>query len=144
MLSYCVNSRTYMHGHIRIPGLDPKVVVHQLSISKGACPVKQDQRQFRPELVPLIEVEVNKLIEVGFIRDVKYPIWISSIVLVRKKNEQIRVCADFRDLNSACPKDDFSLPIAELMIDATMGHEALSFMDRSSGYNQIRTARKDE
>ncbi|KAL0362080.1 UNVERIFIED_CONTAM: Polyprotein P3 [Sesamum calycinum] len=51
---------------------------------------------------------------------------------------------DFRDLNNACPKDDFSLPIAELMIDTTMGHEALSFMDGSSRYNQIRMAPADE
>ncbi|KAL0405635.1 UNVERIFIED_CONTAM: Transposon Ty3-G Gag-Pol polyprotein [Sesamum latifolium] len=87
---------------------------------------------------------MNKLIEVGFIREVKYPMWISSIVLVRKKNGQIRVCVDFRDLNNACPKDDFPLPIAELMIDATMGHAALSFMNGLSGYNQIRMAPADE
>ena len=30
------------------------------------------------------------------------------------------------------------------MVDATTGHEALSFMDRSSGYNQIRMAPQDE
>ncbi|KAK4407746.1 Retrovirus-related Pol polyprotein from transposon.6 [Sesamum angolense] len=70
--------------------------------------------------------------------------WISSIDPVRKKNEQIRVCVDFRDLNNTCPKDDFPLPIAELTIDATTGHEALSFMDGSSGYNQIRMAPADE
>ncbi|KAL0319739.1 UNVERIFIED_CONTAM: Polyprotein P3 [Sesamum radiatum] len=70
--------------------------------------------------------------------------WISSIVLVRRKNRQIRVCVDFRDLNNACLKDDFPLPIAELMIDATMGHEALSFMDGSFGYNEIRMAPRDE
>ncbi|KAL0287782.1 UNVERIFIED_CONTAM: Transposon Tf2-12 polyprotein [Sesamum calycinum] len=127
-----------------MPGLDPKVAIHQLSIRKGARPVKQAQRRFRPELVPLIEVEVNKLIEVGFIREVKYPTWISSIVPIRKKNGQIRVCVDFRDLNGAWPKDDFPLPIAELMIDATTGHDALSFMDGSSGYNQIRMVLKDE
>ncbi|KAL0439246.1 UNVERIFIED_CONTAM: hypothetical protein Slati_2407600 [Sesamum latifolium] len=51
-----------------ISGLDPKVAVHHLSIKKGARPVKQGQRRFRPELIPLIETEVNKLIEVGFIR----------------------------------------------------------------------------
>ncbi|KAL0381152.1 UNVERIFIED_CONTAM: Transposon Tf2-12 polyprotein [Sesamum angustifolium] len=102
-----------------MPGLDPKVAVHHLSVKKGARPVKQGQRRFRPELIPLIEGKVNKLIEVGFIREVK-------------------------DLNNACPKDDFPLPIAELMIDATTGHEALSLMDRSSGYNQIRMAPADE
>ncbi|KAL0434439.1 UNVERIFIED_CONTAM: Transposon Tf2-12 polyprotein [Sesamum latifolium] len=127
-----------------MPGLDPKVAVHHLSVKKGARPVKQGQRRFRPELIPLIEIEVNKLIEVGFIRKVKYPMWISSIVPVRKKNGQIRVCVDFRDLNNACPKDDFLLPIVELMIDATMGYGALSFMDGSSGYNQIRMAPADE
>ncbi|KAL0455728.1 UNVERIFIED_CONTAM: Retrovirus-related Pol polyprotein from transposon opus [Sesamum latifolium] len=76
--------------------------------------------------------------------EVKYPMWISSIVPVRKMNGQIRVCVDFRDLNNAYPKDDFPLPIAELMIDATTAHEALSFMDGSSGYNQIRMAPIDE
>ncbi|KAK4385679.1 hypothetical protein Sango_2691900 [Sesamum angolense] len=49
-----------------------------------------------------------------------------------------------RDLNNACPKVDFPLPIVELMIDATMGHEALSFMDGSFGYNQIRMAPANE
>ncbi|KAL0318211.1 UNVERIFIED_CONTAM: Transposon Tf2-12 polyprotein [Sesamum calycinum] len=127
-----------------MPGLDPNVAVHHLSVKKGARPVKQGQRRFRPELILLIEGEVNKLIEVSFIREVKYPMWISSIVPVRKKNGQIRVCVDFRNLNNACPKDDFPLPIAELMIDATTGHEALSFMDGSSGYNQIRMAPADE
>ncbi|KAL0340266.1 UNVERIFIED_CONTAM: Transposon Tf2-12 polyprotein [Sesamum radiatum] len=92
----------------------------------------------------LEEEKVNKLIEVGFIRKVKYPMWISIIVPVKKKNGQIQVCVDFRDLNNACPKDDFPLPIVELMIDATMGHEALSFMDGSSGYNQICMAPEDE
>ncbi|KAL0286120.1 UNVERIFIED_CONTAM: hypothetical protein Sradi_7156200 [Sesamum radiatum] len=73
-----------------MPGLDPKVVVHHLSVKKGARPVKQGQRRFQPELIPLIEGEVNKLIEVSFIREVKYPMWISIIVPVRKKNGQIR------------------------------------------------------
>ncbi|XP_070013590.1 uncharacterized protein [Nicotiana sylvestris] len=125
-------------------GLDPKVVVHHLVVKNGARPVKQAQRRFRPDVVPLIETEVHKLIEVGFIREVKYPTWVSSIVPVRKKNGQIRVCVDFTDLNNACPKDEFPLPIPELMIDATTGYEAMSFMDGSSEYNQIRMAPKDE
>ena len=115
--------------------LNPKVVV-QL--------IKYAQKQFRPELVLQIEMKIGKLIEVGFIREVKYMTWIANIILVKKKNGWIRVCVDFRDLNNACPKDDFSLPIIELMVDATTGHEAFSFMDGSSGYNQIRMALRDD
>ncbi|KAL0439220.1 UNVERIFIED_CONTAM: Transposon Tf2-11 polyprotein [Sesamum latifolium] len=74
----------------KMPGLDPKVAVH-LSVKKGARPAKQSHRRFRPELIPLIEGEVNKLIEVGFIREVRYPMWISSIIPIIKKNGKIRM-----------------------------------------------------
>ena len=42
------------------------------------------------------------------------------------------------------PKDDFPLPITELLVDATTGFGALSFMDGFSGYNQIKMGPKDE
>ncbi|KAL5551786.1 hypothetical protein UlMin_001962 [Ulmus minor] len=48
-----------------------------------------------------------------------------------------RVCVDFTDLNKACPKDSFPLPRIDQLVDATAGHELLSFMDAYSGYNQI-------
>ena len=51
---------------------------------------------------------------------------------------------DFRDLNNACPKDDFPLPITELLVDATTGFGALSFIDSFSGYNQIKVDPEDE
>ncbi|XP_070039688.1 uncharacterized protein [Nicotiana tomentosiformis] len=63
-----------------MPSLDPKVGVHHLAVKSGARPVKQAQRRFRLDLVPLIESKVNKLIEAGFIREVKYPTWVTSSV----------------------------------------------------------------
>jgi len=93
------------------------------------------QRHFRPELIPKIEKELNKIINAGFICKVKYPTWIANIVPIRKKNSQLCICVDFRDLNNAWPKDDFSLPVTELMIDAITGHEALSFIDCTACYN---------
>ncbi|GKV14736.1 hypothetical protein SLEP1_g25561 [Rubroshorea leprosula] len=140
-----------------MPGLDSKVAVHRLAVKHRVCPVKQLQRHFCPNLIPQIEAKVDKLIEAGFIREVHYPSWIANIVPVHKKNRQLRACVDFRDLNQAWPKDDFPLPIIELMVDATMGHEVLSlmvdatmwhevlsFMDGFSSYNQIRMDPKDE
>ncbi|XP_070050742.1 uncharacterized protein [Nicotiana tomentosiformis] len=69
--------------------LDPKVAVHHLAIKNGACLIKQTQGRFRPDLAPLIETEVNKLIEARFIHEVKYPTCVSSIVPIRKKNGQL-------------------------------------------------------
>ncbi|CAL9026207.1 unnamed protein product, partial [Prunus brigantina] len=47
------------------------------------------------------------------------------------------MCQDYTNLNKACPKDSFSLPRIDQLVDATAGHELLSFMDAYSGYNQI-------
>lgn len=47
-------------------------------------------------------------------------------------------------MNDTCPKDDFPPTIIEIMVDVTMGHEVLSLMDGSSGYNQIRMSPEDE
>ena len=74
-----------------------------------------------------------------------YSDWISNIVPVAKKDGCVRVCIDFRNLNKACPKDDFPLPIIDVLVDSTAGHERLSFMDGVfSGYNRIKLAEEDQ
>ncbi|XP_019241988.1 PREDICTED: uncharacterized protein LOC109222033 [Nicotiana attenuata] len=64
--------------------------------------------------------------------------------MVKKKNREWRICVDFTDLNKACPKDSFPLSHIEQLIDATAGHELLSFSDAYSGYNQILMAEEDQ
>ena len=70
-------------------------------------------------------------------REVQYPDWLANVVVVKKKNGKWRICINFTDLNKACPKDPFLLPHIDMLVDATTGHELLSFMDAFSGYNQI-------
>jgi len=91
-----------------------------------------------------IQSEVKKLIDSGFIREEQHPDWVANIVPVTKKNGKIRICIDFRDLNEAYPKDEFPLPITDIMIDNTCGFERMSFMDRFSEYNQIKMYPDDE
>ena len=47
------------------------------------------------------------------------------------------MCVDFRDLNKACPKDDFPLPHIDVIVDSAASSAMYSFMDGFSGYNQI-------
>lgn len=126
-----------------MPGLDPKVATHKLAIDPQYRPIKQQPRRFRPELQNDIVAEVDKLINVGFIKEIQYPRWLANIVPVLKKNGLVRVCVDFHDLNRTCPKDDFPTPRTEMVIDATTGYGALSFMDGFSGYNQIKMDEND-
>ena len=66
--------------------------------------------------------------------------WLENIVLILKKDERVRMCVDYRDLNKACPKDDFPLPHIDMLIDSSASSIMYSFMDGFLGYNQIMMA----
>ena len=51
---------------------------------------------------------------------------------------------DFTDLNKTCPKDPFLLPRIDQLLDATVGHPRMSFLDAFQGYHQIPLARDDQ
>ena len=108
-------------------GIDLAIITHRLNVSPS----------FKPERQKAINEEVGKLLQEGAIREVEYPEWLAYVVLVKKANGKWRLCIDFTDVNRACPKDSFPLPRIDLIVDATAGHELLSFMDAFSGYNQI-------
>ena len=88
-------------------------------------------------------MEVKKLIN-SVIREEQHLDGVANIIPVLKRNRKIQICIDFRDLNVACPKDKFSFPITDAMINNTCGFDRMSFMDGFSGYNQIKMYSKDE
>ena len=118
-------------------GIDPVVITHKLNISPSFKPIKQKRRSFAPKRQKAINEEVNKLLQAKAIREVEYSDWLANVVLIKKANGKWRLCIDFTDVNRACPKDSFLLPRIDLIVEATTGHELLSFMDAFSGYNQI-------
>lgn len=73
--------------------------------------------------------EVGKLIAANFIKEIRFQTWVDNILLVNKNNGKWRMCIDFRDLNKACPKHSYSFLRIDQLVDATSGHELLSFMD---------------
>ncbi|KAJ3698911.1 hypothetical protein LUZ61_002616 [Rhynchospora tenuis] len=127
-----------------MPGIDRAIAEHQITTKQGMRPVAQKKRKQSQEKREAIKVEVEKLLKIGAIREVKYPQWLANPVLVTKSNGQWRMCIDYTDLNKACPKTPFPLPSIDAMIDSTAGFKYLSFMDAYSGYNQIRMSPADE
>ena len=116
-------------------GIDPTVITHRLNASPSFKPIKQKRRSFVLERQKAINEEVGKLLQAGAIREVEYPEWLANVVLVKKAYGKWRLCTDFTDINKACPKDSFPLPRIDLIVDATAGHELISFMDAFFGYN---------
>ena len=120
-----------------ISGIDPSIAVPKLNEDPDARPIKQRHRSFNPERSATINDEVKKHVEAGSIHEAYYLDWLANVVLVKKTNGKWRVCTDFTNLNLACPKDSFPLLWIDQLVDATCGHQLLSFMDAYSGYNQI-------
>ena len=54
------------------------------------------------------------------------------------------MCVDFTDLNKACSKDPFLMPWIDQLVDVTVGHSWMSFLDGFQGYHQIPLALDDQ
>ncbi|KAH9751207.1 Ribonuclease H [Citrus sinensis] len=136
-------SDVFAWTHQDMPGIDPRIIFHRLSTKPLTKPVRQKRRSLNAERAAAVK-EVDKLLKAKFIKEARYPEWLANVVMVKKANGKWRMCVDFTDLNKACPKDSFPLPRIDQLVDATAGHELLSFMDAYSGYNQIRMHEPDQ
>lgn len=84
-----------------------------------------------------MQEELIKLREVGIITPIRHSSWLLNLVPIRKKNGDIRVCVDFRNLNISSLKDNYGLPNIEVMLQRVTGPELMSMMDGFLGYNQV-------
>jgi hypothetical protein len=84
--------------------------------------------------VAIVEAEVQRLLDAGFIRELQYPTWLTNVVMV-KKNVKWRMLIDFTNLNKCCSKDDFPLSRIDKVLDSARGCEIMALLDCFSGYN---------
>ncbi|RDY03873.1 hypothetical protein CR513_12491, partial [Mucuna pruriens] len=94
-----------IHDWHRPPGEDK-----DWSVTKGRGR-KTKIRKLGEEKRRSAKEEIDKLLVACFIREVWYPSWLAIVVMVKKFNGKWRMCTNYIDLNKACPKDPYTLPI---------------------------------
>jgi hypothetical protein len=110
-------------NYCEMPGLSRELVEHRLPIKFGFMPYKQPARRFHPIIHDRIKEEVERLLNAGLIRPCRYTEWVSNIVPMEKKNTgKIWICIDFCNLNKATHKDEYPMPIADMLINNASGH----------------------
>ena len=124
-------------------GGGPDFIYHNLNVNPSIIPKKQQPRCPSKKHADTVREEVMKLQKAGAIKEVFYPEWLANTVVVKKKSRKWRVCVDFTILNKACPKDPFPIPQIDQLVDATVGHPQMSFLDAFQGYHQIPLALDD-
>ncbi|RDX89373.1 hypothetical protein CR513_28910, partial [Mucuna pruriens] len=110
----------------------------------GAHPINQKKRRLGEEKKRAVKAETARLLQARFIREVKYPNWLSNMVMIRKPSGKWRMCTDYTDLNKACLKDPYPLPSIDALMNEALGCGLLSFIEEYSSYNQIRMHPYDE
>ena len=81
-----------------------------LNVNPAIAPKRQQPQQYFKEHANAVKKEVNKLKQVGVIKEVFYPEWLANTVVMKKKSVKWRVCVNFTNLNKVCPKDPFPVP----------------------------------
>jgi hypothetical protein len=79
------NSDVFAWSTFDLLGVSRDVIEHRLQVSPHARLKKQKLRKMAEEKVKEAKTEVQRLLDAGFIREVKYPQWLANVVMVRKK-----------------------------------------------------------
>jgi hypothetical protein len=123
---------------------DTEIMQHKIPLKPGLKPFKQKSRQFNSLLLTIIEKELKRLLDAKIIVPLRYSKWVANLVHVRKKSGEIRLCVDFRNLNSCSLKDNYPLPKMDHILQRVVGENNFFMLDGYSGYNHISVMEEDK
>ena len=106
-----------------------------MPLTENEKPFRQKLRRLNPLLLPIIEKEIKKLFDAKIIFSLRHANWLANLVPVRKKNGEIILCIDFRNLNIVSLKDNYPLPNMDHILKKVVGSQRISMLDGFSGYN---------
>lgn len=99
-------------------------------------PFKQRYRKMPLSMYEEVRNHLQQMLDAGTIRRSHSP-FASNIVLVRTKDNSLRICTEFRSLNSRTISDAYSLPRVDEILEALSGSKYFSVLDMKSGYHQV-------
>ena len=101
-----------------------------------ALPIQAPLRRTPVHWESQIQDEIKKNLRLGIIRESSSP-WRSAVVPVPKPDGSLRLCIDFRPLNSVTVKDTYPIPRIDEILDLLAGASVFSTLDATSGYFQL-------
>lgn len=112
-----------------------QLLQHKIDTGDSA-PIASAPRRIPTALEEKVDKLVDELLAHDIIRPSESP-WNSPIVIVAKKNGDIRLCVDYRRLNSVTKRAVFPIPATQQLLDCLSGSSYFSTLDLSQGYHQV-------
>jgi transposase InsO family protein len=115
---------------------------HTIELVEGAKPFRQPYRRIPPVMWEEVRQHLQQMLDAGVIESSTSP-FASPIVLVRKKDQSLRFCIDYRKLNSLTIRNAQTMPRPQDIFDRLSGAKWFSSLDLKSGYWQMEVEPKD-
>ena len=111
-------------------------ITHEIKLVCEAAPIKRRPYPLPPHKLDAMRTQISDLANNGWIEPSVSP-WGAPILFVPKKSGELRLCVDFRDLNSVTVDDCFPLPRIDVMLYKARDATLFSTLDLASGFHQI-------
>jgi hypothetical protein len=126
-----------------LPGLPPdREVKFVIKLKPGTTPISKRTYRMPPNKLAELKFQLQELLDKGFIRPSSSP-WGCSTLFVKKKDQTLRMCVDYRPLNEVTIKNKYHLPRIDILFDQLAGAKVFSKIDLRSGYHQIKIRPED-
>ena len=117
-------------------------VKHRIELA-DEIPFKQRYRRMAPTAIEEVRSHIKELLAAGIIRPSHSP-FPSNVVFVRKSDRSLRLCIDYRQLNSRIIRDSYALPMIEENLDSLAGNTYFSVIKYEVGIPSNRNSRRTE
>jgi hypothetical protein len=116
-------------------------VAYKMQVDKNMEPVVKPPRKIPMAMVDSVKEELERMEDIGVIKQVEEATeWVSSMVAAKKKNGDIRICIDPRDLNKALQRPHHPMRTIEEVVRDMPNAKIFSSLDAKSGFWQIPLA----
>ncbi|XP_071699941.1 uncharacterized protein [Rutidosis leptorrhynchoides] len=138
------NTNVFAWKESDMTGVPRDIAEHRLNVNPSLIPVRQKKWHMALDRSDWLCAEVDNLVRANILREVRYQTWVANPVLVKKADGSWRMCVNFKDINKACPKDNYPLPEIDWKVESLSGFRYKCFLDAYKGYHQILMAVGDE
>jgi len=121
-----------------LPGMPPdRDIEFVIELQPGTTPISKRPYRMPPKELAELKIQLQELLDKGFIRPSASP-WGCPALFVKKKDDSLRLCVDYRPLNAVTIKNKYPLPRIDVLFDQLAGAKIFSKIDLRSGYHQIK------
>jgi hypothetical protein len=126
-----------------LPGMPlDRNVEFVIELQPGTTPISRRPYKMTPKELAELKVQLNELLNKGYIRPSSSP-WGCPALFMKKKDQSLRLCVDYRPLNAFTIKNKYPLPRIDILFDQLAGARVFFKVDLRSGYHQIKIRPED-